>query len=58
MRYYDCKSGNIMINNTNIKEIHMNNYRRKIGFVGQEPILFAISIAENLRLADPKLTDE
>lgn len=57
MRYYDCKSGNIMINNTNIKEIHMNNYRRKIGFVGQEPILFAISIAENLRLADPKLTD-
>lgn len=36
----------------------MNNYRRKIGFVGQEPVLFAMSIAENLRLADPTLSDE
>lgn len=34
----------------------MNNFRRKIGFVGQEPVLFAMSIAENLRLADPSMT--
>jgi ATP-binding cassette, subfamily B (MDR/TAP), member 1 len=36
----------------------MNNYRRKIGFVGQEPVLFAMSIAENLRLANPTLSEE
>lgn len=47
-----------MINGTNIKELNMKHYRRKIGFVGQEPVLFAVSIADNLRLADPKLTDE
>lgn len=36
----------------------MNNYRRKVGFVGQEPVLFAMSIAENLRLADPTLSED
>lgn len=36
----------------------MNNYRRKIGFVGQEPVLFAMSIAENLRLANPNISEE
>ena len=35
MRYYDCVTGSISINKENIKEINMNNYRRKIGFVGQ-----------------------
>ena len=57
LRYYDVTEGSITINGTNIKEINMNNFRRKVGFVGQEPVLFAMSIAENLRLADPALTD-
>lgn len=34
----------------------MDLFRRQIGFVGQEPVLFAMSIAENLLLADPSLT--
>lgn len=58
MRFYDCIDGEVLINNENIKNVNMNNYRRKIGFVGQEPVLFAMSIAENLRLADPNLTNE
>jgi ABC-type multidrug transport system fused ATPase/permease subunit len=57
LRYYDATAGSITINGTSIKEINMNNFRRKVGFVGQEPVLFAMSIAENLRLADPALTD-
>lgn len=58
LRYYDATAGSITINGTSIKEINMNNFRRKVGFVGQEPVLFAMSIAENLKLADPALTDQ
>lgn len=45
MRYYDSVEGSVLINDDNITEVNMNNYRRKIGFVGQEPVLFAMSIA-------------
>ena len=58
MRFYDTISGDLTINGTNIKEINTRNYRRKIGFVGQEPVLFAMSIADNLKLADPTLTED
>ena len=35
MRFYDCVSGEVTINDENITTVNMNNYRRKIGFVGQ-----------------------
>jgi ABC-type multidrug transport system fused ATPase/permease subunit len=57
MRYYDCIEGQLTVNGQNITGVNMNNFRRKIGFVGQEPVLFAMTIAENLRLADPTLTE-
>jgi ABC-type multidrug transport system fused ATPase/permease subunit len=46
------------VNNSKITEIDMSSYRQKIGFVGQEPVLFAMSIAENLRLANPTISEE
>lgn len=55
MRYYDCTKGSITINDRNIRTININNFRRKIGFVGQEPVLFAMTIEDNLRIANPKL---
>ena len=58
MRFYDCDSGTVTINENEIKTLNMNNYRRKIGFVGQEPVLFAMSIADNLRLANPNMVEE
>ena len=46
------------MNNSKITEIDMSSYRQKIGFVGQEPVLFAMSIAENLKLANPTISEE
>jgi ATP-binding cassette, subfamily B (MDR/TAP), member 1 len=57
LRYYDATEGIITVNGNNITDLNMNNYRRKVGFVGQEPVLFAMTIAENLRLADPTLSE-
>lgn len=46
------------MNNLNMTEIDIKAFRRKIGFVGQEPVLFSMSIAENLKLSNPELTNQ
>jgi ATP-binding cassette, subfamily B (MDR/TAP), member 1 len=56
LRYYDAKQGSIEINGIKITELQMNYFRQKIGFVGQEPVLFAMSIRENILLANPSLS--
>jgi putative ABC transport system ATP-binding protein len=58
LRYYDCTDGSLTINGHNIKRININKYRRKIGFVGQEPVLFSMTIEDNLRIANPKITKQ
>lgn len=57
MRYYDPTSGGIFVNNLNMEDIDIKGLRRKIGFVGQEPVLFSMSIADNLKLSNPDLTN-
>jgi ABC-type multidrug transport system fused ATPase/permease subunit len=58
MRYYDPTGGQILINNTSMPEINIKRFRRNIGYVGQEPVLFSMTIAENIRLSNPNLTNE
>ena len=58
MRYYDPASGGIFVNNLNMEDIDIKGFRRKIGFVGQEPVLFSMSIADNLKLSNPDLTNQ
>lgn len=41
-----------------MKDVDIKKFRRKIGYVGQEPVLFSMTIAENLRLSNPDLTNE
>lgn len=38
-----------MIDNTDIKEMNVKWLRQHIGLVSQEPVLFATTIAENIR---------
>lgn len=45
MRYYDPTSGGVFINGLNMKDIDIKKFRRKIGYVGQEPVLFSMTIA-------------
>lgn len=44
LRFYDATEGLIIVNDSNIKDYDINYLRRKIGFVGQEPVLFAMTI--------------
>jgi len=48
-RFYDVSSGEILIDNINIKHIALSNLRQMIGIVTQEPILFFDTIYENIK---------
>ena len=52
-RFYDVKTGNILIDGLDIRSYNLNWLRSKIGIVSQEPNLFAMSISENIRLGFP-----
>lgn len=41
-----------------IKDFSIKSLRNKLAYVGKEPILFAMSIRENLLLAKPDATEE
>ncbi len=47
-RFYDPTSGNIEIENVNLKDINLNDYRQKIGYVPQDVFLFSDNIANNI----------
>ena len=57
-RFYDPDSGTVYVNNKDLKQLNLREYRNKIGYVGQEPFLFNQSIKENLLNAKPDATDE
>ncbi|PIA35085.1 hypothetical protein AQUCO_03600027v1 [Aquilegia coerulea] len=47
-RFYDPKSGEVLIDGINLKEFKLRWIREKIGLVSQEPVLFASTIKENI----------
>ena len=44
MRFYDPDEGKITLDGHDLKELDLEWLRKQIGYVGQEPILFATSI--------------
>ncbi|MGQ0828235.1 MAG: ABC transporter ATP-binding protein [Bacteroidota bacterium] len=54
---YNPQQGEIMYNETNGKEIDMDQLRSQIGFVTQDTQLFAGTIKENLLFVAPNATD-
>ncbi|XP_074355611.1 ABC transporter B family member 21-like [Apium graveolens] len=47
-RFYDPQAGEVLINGTNVKEFQLKWMREKIGLVSQEPVLFSLSIKDNI----------
>jgi ABC-type multidrug transport system fused ATPase/permease subunit len=58
LRYYDPNEGSISLDGTNIKDINVRHLRSIIGYVGQEPCLFATTIAKNIAYGAPGCTQK
>ncbi len=57
-RFYDVSSGEILINDVNIKKYNVEDLRNIIGLVPQNPTLFAGTIRSNMCWRKPDATDE
>ncbi|KAF8857180.1 ABC transporter-like protein [Acephala macrosclerotiorum] len=56
LRFYNPTEGSIQINGIDISTMNGKSLRRRIGMVGQEPVLFSGSIAENIAYGKPQAT--
>jgi ATP-binding cassette, subfamily B, multidrug efflux pump len=56
-RFYDVEKGRILVDGVDTREISQHDLRAKIGFVPQKAILFAGTIADNLRYGKEDATD-
>eukprot|EP01114_Cavostelium_apophysatum_P015910 TRINITY_DN4431_c0_g2_i2.p1 TRINITY_DN4431_c0_g2~~TRINITY_DN4431_c0_g2_i2.p1 ORF type:complete len:1244 (-),score=364.29 TRINITY_DN4431_c0_g2_i2:7-3738(-) len=56
-RFYDPLDGAVCLDDENLTELNVEWLRSQIGVVGQEPVLFTGTIAENIRFGKPDATE-
>jgi ATP-binding cassette subfamily B protein len=57
-RFYDPDAGAVRFDGRDLTELDPAWLRRRVGVVAQEPVLFATSIAENIRYGRPDASDD
>ena len=57
MRFYDIDSGEICINNQNIRDIARDSLRRNVAIVLQDTVLFSDTVRNNLKYGNDKASD-
>ena len=57
-RFYDPQAGKILIDEQVIKDCNRQSLRRHMAIVLQDPYLFTGTIASNISMGDPTITDE
>ena len=57
-RFYDVSSGELLINNTNVKKYSVEDLRNIVGLVPQNPTLFHGTIRSNMCWRKPDATDD
>lgn len=57
-RFWDVSSGAITIGGVNVKDMPLRQLSEYVSFVTQDNFLFRCSLLENIRLGNPRATDE
>jgi ATP-binding cassette, subfamily B, bacterial len=57
-RLYDVSDGAILIDGNDIRDLTLPALRRTVATAFEDPTLFSMSVAENLRLGNPGATDD
>ncbi|RRK11326.1 ABC transporter ATP-binding protein [Lactiplantibacillus garii] len=58
MRFYEFQSGEVLIDDRDIREYPAEELRKKMGLVLQEPFMFYGDINSNIRMFDDQISDE
>ncbi|XP_006832349.1 PREDICTED: multidrug resistance protein 1-like [Chrysochloris asiatica] len=57
-RLYDPNDGSITVDENDIRDLNVRHYRKLIGVVSQEPVLFGTTISNNIKYGRDGVTDE
>ncbi|MHA1668611.1 MAG: ABC transporter ATP-binding protein [Candidatus Heimdallarchaeaceae archaeon] len=57
-RFYDVKAGAILVDGIDIRKYHIESYRKQIGIVLQDNILFSGTVEDNIKYGRPEATRE
>ncbi len=57
-RFYDVSSGSVSINGVDVRHVPLLQLREQVGIVPQKAVLFAGTIAENLRWGNPDASED
>jgi ATP-binding cassette subfamily B protein len=57
MRFYDVQAGQVLIDGVDVRDQDLNALRKRFGVVLQDSFLFSGTIAKNIRLGSPHITD-
>lgn len=53
VRFFDPAAGRVLLDGVDLRRYRLDDMRRQVSFVLQDPVLFSTSIAENIRYARP-----
>jgi ABC-type multidrug transport system fused ATPase/permease subunit len=57
-RLYEFQGGQLLVDGRDIRRLDLDQYRRRVGLVPQEPFLFSGTVRDNIRYGKPDATDE
>lgn len=49
-RFYDVDGGHVLVDGVDVRELRQEELRSRIGYVPQKPVLFSMSVADNIRV--------
>jgi ABC-type multidrug transport system fused ATPase/permease subunit len=57
-RLYDARGGKVLVEGVDVRDITLKSLRSSVIFVPQEPVLFDVTLRENLLYGNPQATEE
>jgi ATP-binding cassette subfamily C protein CydCD len=58
VRFIDPLRGEVLLGGTDLRRLALDDVRRRVGLVDDDPHVFASTVAENVRLARPDADDD
>jgi len=55
-RFYDPSNGDVKVGGVSLRDFNVAWWRRQVGFVGQEPVLFDVSLEDNVKYGNSGAT--
>ncbi|HKU72815.1 MAG TPA: ABC transporter ATP-binding protein [Pyrinomonadaceae bacterium] len=55
-RLYDVRSGAVLVDGTDVRDIKLKSLRSSVIYVPQDPVLFNVTLRENLLFGNPRAT--